>query len=420
MCLRILVAMVVLSTMSDTGLAQTAELIHTTDWSKKGRTQLDPLNTLTVSSPVHETALIVSGSQSLGQLTELSYRVRFDYNERRQDERYDYQIQEFSVSAFAFDNWLFNLGKTQIGWDMASSFQPLGFFQPTQNLFDLTDIQSRFSGLPLASATYLQDNWSATFVYSNDYWSSYDHFNRGVEQWASRLQVMTSSVELAIVAQKPAGQKPGIGASVVASPSEHSVAYLSAFYRQGTRRLQNEQIRAGELTFAIDPPFAASLKQANQPFWRAVIGLSLALPGVDISVEVSHDERGLDTAQWRNLTDLINFHRDVMTTSSNPDMVQLAGLNMFYNSQSLETTGSQKSYAFLNCQTDFFDGRIAFFSRVSLQDKSGVYGITFNRQLGSGLTLLASAQAFVGQDNDEFGLTPLDHSMQVTLRYVFN
>lgn len=397
--------------------SQTNELLYTITWTKQQNTLIDPAGTILLRSPVHETALVSSDSMALGDPYMFNYRVRLEYDQAQENQRFDALVQEFSVSAFAFEQWLFNAGKTQISWDMASSFQPLGFFQPTQNLFDLNDQQSLFSGLPLVAATYLNDDWSASFVYSNDYWSSDDGFSSGVEQWASRFQWMGESIDWSLVLQKPAGQKTGVGTSIITSFNEQTVSYFSVFYRQGTRQPQNMMLQENMPMFSDFYPFQADLKQADTPFWRGVIGSSLSTSMGDFIFEVTFDERNLDEQQWSRLMSLIELHGNTLLFEEDFKLQQLAAANLFYDSQSLRSTGAQQHYAFFNFQSPLLGGKLSLFTRIALQDKSGFYGLAYTKELTRQLNLFLTAQTYVGEDKDEFGLIPINSSMQLTLRY---
>jgi len=396
---------------------QTNELLHTVTWTEQQDTLLDPSGAISIRSPVNKTALVSSDSMAIAEEYIFNYRVRFEYDQAQEANRFDAQVQEFSISTFAFEQWLFNAGKTQISWDMGSSFQPLGFFQPTQNLFDLNDQQSLFGGLPLVAATYLNDGWSTSFVYSNDYWSSDDGFNSGVEQWASRIQWMSDSFDWSLVIQKPSGQNSGIGTSVITSFNEHTVSYFSAFYRQGTRQPQNMLLQANMPVFADFYPFQTNLKQANVPFWRGVVGTSLSTSIGDFTFEFTFDERNLDEQKWSQLTSLIELHGNTVVNDTDPSLQQLAAMNLFYDSQSLRSTGAQQRYAFVNFQRPFLDGSVSLFTRISMQDKSGFYGFSYTKELNRKLNLFSSIQIYMGEDKDEFGLIPINSSIQLTLRY---
>ena len=396
---------------------QTNELLHTITWTKQQKTLLDPTDAISIRSPVHDTALVSSDSISLGDVSMLNYRVRLEYDQSKSEDRFDALVQEFSISTFVFEKWLFNVGKTQISWDMASSFQPLGFFQPTQNLFDLNDQQSLFSGLPLVAATYLNDEWSATFVYSNDYWSTNDGFSNGVEQWAARFQWMGENVDWSWVLQKPAGQNVGVGTSLITSFNEHTVSYISAFYRQGTRQPQNTLLQNDQIDFADFFPFSSNLKRADTPFWRGVLGTSWSTSLGDFIFEYTFDERNLDEHQWFRYTSLIETHGNSLVSSNDTELQRLAAANLFYDSLSLRSSGAQQQYVFVNYQRPFFDGNVSLFARMALQDKSAFIGVTYTQELTQKLNLFFSAQTYVGDEKDEFGLIPINHSTQLTLRY---
>ena len=107
---------------------QTNELLHTVTWTEQQDTLLDPSGAISIRSPVNKTALMSSDSMAIAEEYIFNYRVRFEYDQAQEANRFDAQVQEFSISTFAFEQWLFNAGKTQISWDMGSSFQPLGFF----------------------------------------------------------------------------------------------------------------------------------------------------------------------------------------------------------------------------------------------------------------------------------------------------
>ncbi|GGD73255.1 hypothetical protein [Lacimicrobium alkaliphilum] len=400
--------------------AQVAEIIQVSSVVNERETLLNPGKFSTIPSPTHETALILSDQLSVGDLTSFSYRMRLEYDSGEPEQRFDATLQEASFSTFIQQRWVVNAGKTQLGWDMATSFQPLGFFQDSENLFDLTDVQSRSSGLPLIAATYLRPSWSATVVYSDDKWSAYDGFNSGVEQWGGRFQYQSASSDWSLVLQKPAGQNMGAGFSATFSPTDYMVTYVSAFYRQGTRRPQNLMLDSRQPQLAAFYPFSHHRKQSDTPYWRGVLGSTFAFRHLDLTLELTHDERGLDTLMWRRLSDLIAFHNQLLISETTPEVRELIARNLFFDSQTLSTHGARETYvfAYLKTETDYADASL--YTRTALEDKSALVGITLQKTLSTALTISLSAQTFLGGQHDEFGITPVDSSFQFTLRYLFN
>ncbi len=399
--------------------AQVAEIIHVSSAQKQRATLLNPEQSFDIRSPTHETALILFEQHSIGATSSLSYRLRGEYDSG-EDTRFDAQVQELSISGLIGESWIVNVGKTQLSWDMSTSFQPLGFFQDGENLFDLTDVQSRSSGIPLVAATYLSPSWSATFVYGHDKWSTYDGLSSGVEQWAARVQLLSDGYDLSFVVQKPAGQSVGAGLSLVLSPADFMVSYVSAFYRQGTRRPQNQLLNSAENQLVDFFPFSFSERQSDTPYWRAVFGSTFAFKHADVTLEFSHDERGLDETTWSRLTSQIRYHNELLGSETDPDTRELIAANLWFNSQTIIASGSQQSYVFAFVKSTFDPVSASVFSRLALQDGSALVGMTLESEINPNLTLSANMQAFTGDDVDEFGLTPIGTSFQLTLRYVFN
>ena len=137
----------------------------------------------------------------------------------------------------------------------------------------------------------------------------------------------------------------------------------------------------------------------------------------DFTFEFTFDERNLDEQKWSQLTSLIELHGNTVVNDTDPSLQQLAAMNLFYDSQSLRSTGAQQRYAFVNFQRPFLDGSVSLFTRISMQDKSGFYGFSYTKELNRKLNLFSSIQIYMGEDKDEFGLIPINSSIQLTLRY---
>ncbi|MDP4535116.1 hypothetical protein Q3O60_02810 [Alkalimonas collagenimarina] len=415
-----LFAVILLSPATALANAPIAEVIQVSSVVNERETLLNPGKFLNIPTPSHETALILSGQRSTGMFTTFNYRTRLTYDSAKAGQRFDAKLQEASVNTFIQERWVVNVGKTQLSWDMATSFQPLGFFQANENLYDLTDMQSRSTGLPLMAASYLHPSWSATLVYSDDRWSAYDGFNRGVEQWGGRFQYHTRLGELSFIVQKPAGQNTGAGFSYIFSPADFVVTYTSAFYRQGTRRPQNLLLVSEQPQLVDYFPFSHHEKESVTPYWRGVLGASFVFSHLDLTLELSHDKRGLDRLMWDRLSNLIQFHNELLKTEMRPEVRAMIGRNLFFASQSLSVHGAQENYLFAYLKKDTDYANMSLYGRMAIQDKSALVGLNVQRTFVRRLTVSVNAQKFIGGQQDEFGLTPVGSSYQLTFRYLLN
>jgi len=404
--------------ISSVGIAHEVniELLNISSHSNANEGRLNPEDFLGVSAFANETAAITSGTLDLGKLG-INFRNRLTYQfiEGSNNDQHSIEWQELSIDKVLHSNWILNLGKTQIPWDMATSFQPLGFFQKELDVMDITDSQSRSSGLPLAALSYLKDDWNISLVYSHDYENNINGFNEGLEQWAAKLSFIQNEWEASVVAQKPQGQPIGFGVNANYTVNNNLVLYGSGFIRQGTRRPQDTRLTRESYQFSADFPFAPTQQNDNTSLARYVIGGNWYVSNIGLTVEYVYDSRGLSNTQWRNYIEHNNIHN---TLYRNNELHELGELGLFYDNQVILNTGTRQKYVFTNLNIDFDVSRLNIFSKIDAHHYSAVSGFSYVYQLGEALDVSLNYSLFSGNSSSEFGSLPIKSDIELMFKYL--
>ena len=402
----------------------TVEAINVLTRQTARENPLNPDNFLNISELSNETALVAQGRVNLlnpQYRLPVNFRLRGSYllAESAQASRGQVDVQELSVDYLLADNWVVNVGKTQLAWDNATSSQPLGFFQRDVNLLDLTDAQSRSEGLPLLALSYLAANWSTTLVYSHDAWSGYDGFNRGLEQWALQFRMTNPRLDWTLVAQKPRRQRPGLGAAFSYTWTDNLVVHGSGFVRKGTRRPFNTLLDNPLPGLVVENPLRSERRRDDNDYLRYVIGANLNIHRFSVVLEYSHDERGLTDSQWSRLMVLVNQHNSLLSSAGTDDINKLALLNLVYDNRTVLRSGTRQNYVFsqIRYAADWAD--IAGFTRVETSDASTMWGVSLSKELSANASFSLSAFAFKGSGRSEFGVLPVKDSVEAVFRYYF-
>ncbi|WP_448548278.1 hypothetical protein [Thalassotalea fusca] len=380
----------------------------------KGR--LNPDDFLGVDAVANETALVTSGVINAKGVS-VNFRNRYSYYvvEGSQSDRDEFEWQELSIDHLLADNLIVNIGKTQLPWDMAMSFQPLGFFQRELNITDLTDSQSRSAGLPLIAFSYLATNWQGTLVYSHDFENQIDGFNQGLEQWAGKWAYTLDQGEVALVMQKPQGQPIGFGLQANYTLNDSAVFYTSIYVRKGTRRPQDMRLLMDDYIFMGQYPFSYSSLNSQQKYSRYVVGLSWQLYQISFTTEYSYDERGLDDTKWRkfidnNTANLVLYHSERQA---------LGELALYYDNQAIIKTGTRQKYWFVNALMDLEQSSLGLFVKIDGHDFSSISGATFTHRLNDATDLSLSYYHFAGSRSSELGSLPIKSEFELMFKYLF-
>lgn len=395
------------------------ELINISTWKDAQQSPLNPDNYLKLDLIENETAVISSGYFAFNGIN-VNFRNRLSYTNSTGYSVKDKQIlwQELSIDHVINNQWIANIGKTQLPWDMATSFQPLGFFQQDLNVKDITDNQSRSSGLPLIALTHLAENWNASFVYSHDIENDKNGLNQGLEQWASKFSYFKNQWEIGFVAQKPQGQSIGFGGNFHYTLNDHTVLYGSGFMRQGTKLPQNSLLANNDKIADFVSPITSHRINDKNTYTRYVVGTNITFERFGVVAEYAHDDRALSNRQWQRLTHLVAEHNQ-MLTDLNDNNDTLAKVNLSYDYQSISATGALQDYLFLNLSFDSSYGTWNLYSRVELQNHSSYSGLSYQATLHNQVDLFVTYFQFNGSKRTEFGILPIKSEFEIMLKFFF-
>ena len=337
-------------------------------------------------------------------------------------------IQELSRDFTLEDKWIINIGKTQLHWDDSLSLQPLGFFQKSVDLRDLTDNQRVSEGLPLLAVSRLEEGWDATLVYSDDFESKSDGFNRGLRQAAAQIGYQTERIELSVLVQKPENQRAGLGFSLNFSWSDAIVVYTSYFGRKGTRRPYFTLLDNAAGDFSTGAPFSYQRKNDHNIYERYVVGLRTTLAGVDYSLEYTHDDRQLGHSEWRRYLELVDLHQELSLRSiaggqqispsyTNADLGQL---NLHFDTQVIASFNARQDYLFLYAgNTNQGPWAWGVFTRCEIDSRSYFSGLSLSREVGDSLSVSLSLNWLYGNRRGEYGIQEISSVGDLLFRYSF-
>ena len=355
-----------------------------------------------------------------GLMSGINWRLRYEHQQDYNDPRSNSQlsVQELSKAFSLSDYFHVTVGKTQLNWDSALSYQVLGFFQRDTNFFDLTDNFALSEGLPLLSLSYLSDKWNLTLVYSNDFLNDPDGFNRGLSQNAANITFDIGRTTTSVIVQKPEGQRTGIGATTNIDLSDYLVAYGSIFTRKGTRRPFSSLIRDDLADIATDNPNGSHRIDSSTRYTRFVVGINAAMTtGYSVVVEFSFDKRGLDKAEWRRYLDLISAHREA-ATAADANIKYLGFANLAFDAEILLPQGARQKYIFTQITKTGRQYRGSFFCRYGL-DESVLLGTNFDYALTDRLKTGLISNFFVGGETTEYGLLPARSEIRAYFQFYF-
>ena len=396
-------------------ITSTAIEVFETSFTRKG--VLSPDNILDRKDFGSETALITSA-----QWEGLNLRIRvadeFDHHDGGWRNDGDFDIQELSYEFVVPDGYRLSLGKLSESWHVGYAFHPLGFFETELNRDDLSERFKRSEGLPTIVGGYLADSWDMTLTYSDDTLNTRDGFNRGLRQWGARLGMLSrSGLETSLVMQKPEHQKIGFGGSAVYVFGNSLEVHGSVFARQGTRRPLHKGIQNGELTIYTADPYEEARLKDDKWYARSLVGLQWTSDDqINVVLEWSHDRRGLNSNQWDQWKNMVNFH-----ASSGSLGVSTAGVNgnLKYDAQTLLETGTRQDYIFMRVTKGGWDWTPEASVLFGVADASAIWSARLAYTAATDWDAEVFSQFSTGSSNSEFGISPNKGTLGAALRYHF-
>ncbi len=131
-------------------------------------------------------------------------------------------LQELAHTFPLHDDWSLLIGKRVLSWDPAYSATPLGFFQKSPDLADITDLFERAEGVPLAALSWFGKRADVTLVYGNDH---------GRGQVAANATWTGRGGSYSLILQKPEDAPAGAGLTASAILGRTLTGHMSVFVR---------------------------------------------------------------------------------------------------------------------------------------------------------------------------------------------
>jgi len=356
-----------------------------------------------------------------GEILGFFWRYRFEYKkEDENDYDTDSVLQEFSRTFSLTDSVELVAGKRMISWSVGYSFTPLGFFQKEVDALDITDRFGVQEGVPLLAAAYFLDNVDIVVVASNDFEDDPDGFNKGVRQVGLKLNTAIDDFSLSIVMQQPENQKTGIGTSLTYAWANNTLGvgfHGSCFLREGTRRPLHKQIYEKEIDFATADPYDDYRLTDGKLYPRWVLGSQITFEDdLEIILEISHDERGLNNEQWDHFLSMIDFHKEAQQL---PGFGSISKLNIGFDSLTFEKLRARQDYFFARVSKKIESWSLNQLFIIGIADESYISSTSVNYRFNDDLDFEISINQFVGSENSEFGLYPLSSSLRSGVVFLF-
>lgn len=318
------------------------------------------------------------------------------------------RLQELAKTFPIGDRVSIAVGKRVLSWDVALSSTPLGFFQRTPDLSDVTDRFERTEGLPLIAVSYVGSVVDMTVVYS-------DRFTRRSQQTALNVTGNFSSGTYSLVLQKPEDEALGIGLSLVASPHDSLTVNVSGITRRGSIRPISQRVLDRALGSDVADPNGEWRRNASQRFTRWVAGLQWApSPTASWIAEWSHNDAALNRDDWNFWTQLVAYHR------SPEVLTPLQTANLAFDAQTLIPAGARRDYLFVRHARAVGRNTFSLLTRRNMDDGSTIAGAsidhTFNKTLIGGISL---TYLLPHGSNSELHYVPVSSSVQLWFKRAF-
>lgn len=376
-------------------------------------TPVNPDDLFDLSSDNFEAALLFEGDAG-----GLSWRVRAEAVGDVADwpERKRLRIQELAYQWRAGERWAFSIGKQERSWDSGLAFRPLGFFRTRPDLRDITDQEGRQAGLPLVSATYIGDRFTAEAVVSDDVFGDVAS-DIEARQWAARISGQLGKLDASIVVRQAAGQRPGVGGSATYAAGAvelHADAYFGPRRRSRAHRglVGNGEDVLGGL-YPSDPFFLD--RGGRGTVLNSVVGATWGPSrNFSLSAEYIHQGGGLLGRRWSAYLDFVARDRAALNTSA----PGLAIANLAYDLGVLR--GSvRKDYLFARAAGSWKGFGMSGTAFTGLADAGTILTGAISRRIGKKTDVSLTVTTFVGSSRSEFGLVPFGTISSLSLRRAF-
>jgi hypothetical protein len=324
-------------------------------------------------------------------------------------------LQELNRVFQVNENLNLSIGKRLYSLDQSYIGQPLGFFQKQVDLSDPTDSAGRSEGLPMAVLSWADEKTSLTAVYSNDFKSDQDGFNRGLRQWLLRYGYEMPNASISLVVRDATGESIGYGGTFSATLAEYASVYGSFYNARGTLRpTLNAALAPIPAVQPLADLVASSRRNDGKVYPRASLGVIYTPRGLPkVQLELIYDRRGLADARFDRTVSLLHYYREQMNAQP------LALANLAAVSSLLHSQGARRKYASLNADHTIDEWSFAGGIYSSFADKSGSAYASFGYEFRKNLSMSFSAVRTFGSQDTEFRLSPVGAVYSLRLKYSF-
>ena len=332
-------------------------------------------------------------------------------------ERKKIRIQELAYQRKVGERWSFSIGKQERSWDSGLASRPLGFFRTRPDIRDPTDREGRQQGLPLVSATYIGDRFTAELVASDDIFGDVDD-EIEARQWAARISSQIGKLDASLVVRQAAGQRPGVGGSLTYATGAielHGDVYVGPSRRMRRHRglLGNDSEGVSGDLYLSDPFFID--RGGRSTTLDTVVGITWApISNFAVTAEYIHQGGGFTGERWSDYLDLIATHRAALDTRFRG----LAIANLAYDLTVLRST-VRKDYLYLRASGSWHGFNMSGLAFAGLADGGATLTGAVSRVLGRKVEGQLAITAFVGNPRSEFGLVPFGTVARLSLRRPF-
>lgn len=334
-------------------------------------------------------------------------RIESATGEHRTDD--DLRLLELATSRVWGERVMATVGKTFLNWDVGLSAQPLGFFQWENQLTDIGDSLSQAEGIPLLALAWLGDGFDITAAYGGGVDKNRDHVP---EQAALNLGWRHDRVTWALVAQRPAAGRTGLGGTFSWTATPELVVHGSLFSRRGSargidRRLIDPDYPIGE--------FGPWRQKDRRHYLKSVLGATWSLSGnSSLVAEWSYDASGLDRRQWQLYRQTLA--RDIQQYRDAPEGTAL--FDLYTDAKALTTNGARQHYLFL--QWRFSEGDWSFSPLLRAGEGGAVMAhLSASYRLTKASSANLALTSFQGRADSEYRQLPTRHIARVSLNWTF-
>ncbi len=376
---------------------------------------VNPRNFLGIAPANQETALSLTGAGD-----GFTLRIRASENARyrtRVDSADRIQINELNKIFTLDDGLTLSIGKRLLTLDQSFVTQPLGFFQKQADLTDITDEQGRAQGLPMVVLTRVTDNASATLIYSNDFDTVPDGFNRGTRQIAFNYRQEFDDANASITIRKATGESVGLGLTGSATLSEALGVYGSFYAAAGTNRPILAALVGRPFSFNTIQAFGSFRANNSVVYPRFAAGATYTTEDqTTVMAEFGYDGRGLSGRQYQRFLNLIQFHR---AGGGSPRTARLVAPNLATDSLTLRSLGAERTYLYLSVSRSLDDLTLSASSYLGLGDFSRTLTASASYRLTQRLEAVLTSTFIDGNTRSENRLSPVSDTVTTRLRYSF-